>query len=76
MSQIGYQSGTANREILELGQLPPDLETYATDPGRYNLEAKMLSSIPPVLPILKAPGLIPPTVAGPTNSIRRHNGVS
>ena len=25
----------------------------------------MLSNIPPVLPILKAPGLIPPTVAGP-----------
>lgn len=25
----------------------------------------MLSIMPPVLPILKAPGLIPPTVAGP-----------
>ncbi len=25
----------------------------------------MLSIIPPVLPILNAPGLIPPTVAGP-----------
>jgi hypothetical protein len=29
----------------------------------------MLSIMPPVLPILNAPGLIPPTVAGPTMQI-------
>lgn len=34
-------------------------------PGRYSLECKILSIMPPVLPILKHPGLIPPTVAGP-----------
>ena len=32
--------------------MPPDLETYATEPGRYSFEATMLSIIPPVLPIL------------------------
>lgn len=41
--------------------MPPERDTYATLPGRYSLEAKMLSSIPPVLPILKQPGLMPPT---------------
>ena len=41
--------------------IPPDRDTYATLPGRYSLEARMLSSIPPVLPILKQPGLMPPT---------------
>lgn len=40
-------------------------------PGRYNLDAKILSIIPPVLPILKHPGLIPPTVAGPIMVILR-----
>jgi len=30
-------------------------------PGLYSLDAKILSSIPPVLPILKQPGFIPPT---------------
>ncbi|KYM85599.1 hypothetical protein ALC53_04537, partial [Atta colombica] len=31
----------------------------------YNLLCKILSIIPPVLPILKQPGFTPPTVAGP-----------
>jgi len=30
-------------------------------PGRYSFEDRMLSSIPPVLPTLKQPGLIAPT---------------
>ena len=34
-------------------------------PGRYSFDEMILSIIPPVLPILKQPGLIPPTVAGP-----------
>ena len=41
------------------------LETYATEPGLYNLLLTILSIAPPVLPIRKQPGLIPPTVAGP-----------
>lgn len=41
--------------------MPPERDTYATLPGRYSLEARMLSSMPPVLPILKQPGLMPPT---------------
>jgi hypothetical protein len=45
--------------------IPPDLDTYATLPGLYSFECKILSIIPPVLPILKHPGLTPPTVAGP-----------
>ena len=36
-----------------------------TLPGRYNLLRIMLSNMPPVLPIRKHPGFIPPTVAGP-----------
>jgi hypothetical protein len=52
---------------------PPLFETYATlpiqliwiIPGLYSFESIMLSIIPPVLPILKHPGFIPPTVAGP-----------
>lgn len=46
-----------------------DLILVATNiaylPGRYNFECSILSIIPPVLPILKQPGLTPPTVAGP-----------
>lgn len=34
-------------------------------PGLYNFECRILSIIPPVLPILKEPGFKPPTVAGP-----------
>ena len=33
-------------------------------PGRYSLEEMRLSIIPPVLPILKQPGFIPPTCVG------------
>ena len=45
--------------------IPPERETYATAPGLYSLLCRMLSIMPPVLPILKQPGVIPPTVAGP-----------
>jgi len=43
--------------------LPQKLKHYL--PALYNLECKILSIIPPVLPILKPPGFNPPTVAGP-----------
>lgn len=41
------------------------LNSFAYFPGLYNFECKILSIIPPVLPILKQPGFKPPTVAGP-----------
>ena len=41
---------------------------YMYLPGLYSLEAMMLSNIPPVLPILKQPGLIPPTYTHNNNN--------
>ena len=35
--------------------MPPDLETKPTEPGRYSLHDTMLSSVPAVSPTLKAP---------------------
>jgi hypothetical protein len=51
--------------LLSSLDMPPDRDTYATLPGLYNLLCRILSIMPPVLPILKHPGLTPPTVAGP-----------
>ncbi|OPX75796.1 MAG: hypothetical protein A4E44_01163 [Methanosaeta sp. PtaB.Bin018] len=45
--------------------MPPDFETKPTHPGLYSLDAMMFSMVPAVLPILKAPAAMPPTVAGP-----------
>ena len=42
-----------------------DLDTKPTDPGLYSLHWIMLSMVPAVSPILKAPAWTPPTVAGP-----------
>ena len=49
--------------LLSSFDIPPDLDTYATLPGRYSFDANMLSIMPPVLPILKQPGFTPPTYA-------------
>jgi len=55
----------SERMLLSSFDMPPDLDTYATEPARYSLDERMLSIMPPVLPMRKQPGLMPPTVAGP-----------
>ena len=35
--------------------MPPDLDTKPTEPGRYSLQDTMLSSVPAVSPTLNAP---------------------
>ena len=35
--------------------MPPDLDTKPTEPGRCNLQAAMLSRVPAVSPIRNAP---------------------
>jgi hypothetical protein len=42
-----------------------DLETKPTEPGLCSLQCIMLSNVPAVSPILKAPAWMPPTVEGP-----------
>lgn len=63
MEQNRMQERKWKKKALEL--LHTDLETKPTDPGLYSLQWIMLSIVPAVSPILKAPAWIPPTVAGP-----------
>jgi len=51
--------------------MPPDLLTKPTEPGRCSFDEQMFSIVPPVLPILKAPAAMPPTVAGPMMTLPR-----
>ena len=59
------QTTDASNAPRNLGRWLTDLETNPTDPGLYSLHWIILSIVPAVSPILKAPAWIPPTVAGP-----------
>ena len=44
---------------------PPDLVTNPADPGVYSFVLIILLIVPPIFPVLNAPGVIAPIVAGP-----------
>ena len=44
---------------------PPERVTRPADPGVYNLVLIILLMVPPMFPVLNAPGVIAPIVAGP-----------
>ena len=51
-----YKPSVTRESTLYISlDMPPDLETKPTEPGRCNLQVTMLSSVPAVSPILKAP---------------------
>lgn len=64
-----------NNDGRELEYPHTDLETKPTDPGLYNLHWIMLSIVPAVSPILKAPAWMPPTVAGPRTTCKINIGL-
>lgn len=56
MAMPSYSPSVARASTLYISfDMPPDLETKATEPGRCSRQAMMLSSVPAVSPILNAP---------------------
>ena len=51
-----YKPSVTRESTLYISlDMPPDLETKPMEPGRCSLQVTMLSSVPAVSPILKAP---------------------